>query len=379
VGYRGRAHMWNLPVLHLGRENLMHAPLVHRLGSDGAMPNSPSSTRRYAYRLPTEFSDQEAAPLLCRHHRYRGLLRSNLPAGGRLGIYGSRIRHITAQIASRRARVHVVTRRRRQALARGLSGECRRSRCGASGAARWPAISLAPGTLVPPAWLHSIAEERSPSPVSISAIFRPLNYEKHLFEERTLQSVTANTRLDGESFLALAATDPRARHHHPISDDQADEALRALAHDRVDGAAVLINAEALTAHAPRRGSDVSRRTLLSYLESVVLTRLCEVATAGSAAVAATRGRDGHAFAVGRNGRCASAYTSEPSRSPFRGDVAPTRSSTLLCSRRTAIAFCSASRSIRAHFRIDSGLRLLAKGRLVKHHLHRRGTRTHRFG
>ena len=33
----------------------------------------------------------------------------------------------------------------------------------------------------------------------------PLNYERHLFQERQLRSVTANTRADGEEFLRLAA------------------------------------------------------------------------------------------------------------------------------------------------------------------------------
>ena len=33
----------------------------------------------------------------------------------------------------------------------------------------------------------------------------PLNYQRHLFQERTLRSVTANTRADGEEFLAFAA------------------------------------------------------------------------------------------------------------------------------------------------------------------------------
>ena len=36
----------------------------------------------------------------------------------------------------------------------------------------------------------------------------PLNYDGHLFEERELVSVTANTRRDGEEFLALAAEIP---------------------------------------------------------------------------------------------------------------------------------------------------------------------------
>jgi propanol-preferring alcohol dehydrogenase len=68
-----------------------------------------------------------------------------------------------------------------------------------------------------------------------------LNYEEHLFEERSLCSVTANTRHDGEEFLALAARIPVRVSANPYPMDQANEALADLAEDRVNGAAVLIN------------------------------------------------------------------------------------------------------------------------------------------
>jgi propanol-preferring alcohol dehydrogenase len=54
-----------------------------------------------------------------------------------------------------------------------------------------------------------------------------------------VRSVTANTRRDGEEFLALAA-DIGIRVEtvgYPL--EQADQALRDLAHDRITGAAVL--------------------------------------------------------------------------------------------------------------------------------------------
>ena len=42
-----------------------------------------------------------------------------------------------------------------------------------------------------------------------------INYGTHLFQERELVSVTADTRRDGAEFLALAARDP-----HPCDDDR---------------------------------------------------------------------------------------------------------------------------------------------------------------
>jgi propanol-preferring alcohol dehydrogenase len=67
----------------------------------------------------------------------------------------------------------------------------------------------------------------------------PLDYERHLFYEREVRSVTANTRLDGTRFLALAsAVRPELTVvRYPF--DAADRALADLATDRVTGVAVL--------------------------------------------------------------------------------------------------------------------------------------------
>ena len=68
----------------------------------------------------------------------------------------------------------------------------------------------------------------------------PLHYATDLFEERQLRSVTANTRRDGEGFLAHRRRDPAAsdRHHVPVRAAPID-ALADLAADRVNGAAVI--------------------------------------------------------------------------------------------------------------------------------------------
>ena len=103
------------------------------------------------------------------------------------------------------------------------------------------AILFAPvGELVPPA-LAALDRGGTLSIAGIHLSDVPsLNYQDHLFEERGVQSVTANTRRDGEAFLEEAA---RIGLHvsavrYPM--DEADLALRDLAHDRVNGAAVLV-------------------------------------------------------------------------------------------------------------------------------------------
>jgi len=192
------------------------------------------------------FSDEKAAPLLCAGIiGYRALRRSRLPQGGRLGIYGfGGSAHLTAQIAmAEGARVHVMTRApeaRELALHLGAAS--------AGDAADPPpepldsAILFAPvGTLVPPA-LEALDRGGTLAIAGIHLSDIPvLNYQRHLFEERAVCSVTANTRQDGAEFLEAAARIGIQVSTVPYPMDQANQALSDLAHDRVNGAAVLIN------------------------------------------------------------------------------------------------------------------------------------------
>lgn len=67
-----------------------------------------------------------------------------------------------------------------------------------------------------------------------------LHYQQHLFQERQLRSVTANTRQDGRDFLRFAAEHRLQVVTTPYPLDRADEALADLATGRVHGAGVLI-------------------------------------------------------------------------------------------------------------------------------------------
>ena len=228
-----------------GRENLCLAPRFTGWDVDGGYADYAVVDEAYAYALPEGFGDAEVAPLLCAGIiGYRALQRANLPEGGRLGIYGfGGSAHITAQVAlARGARVHVMTRAheaRALALELGVTS--------AGDAASPPpepldsAILFAPvGTLVPPA----LAALDRGGTLAIAGIHLsdvpPLDYQRHLFEERVLRSVTANTRADGEAFLAEAARIPVRVASTPYPMAEAAEALRDLSHDRVNGAAVLV-------------------------------------------------------------------------------------------------------------------------------------------
>ena len=194
--------------------------------------------------MPDVFTDAEAAPLLCAGIiGYRALRRAALPPGGRLGIYGfGGSAHLAAQVAmAEGATVHVVT---RSADARRLATDLGAAWVGdTSEVPPEPldsAIVFAPAGEVVVAALAALDRGGT---VAVAGIhlsdLPPLRYADHLFQERQLRSVTANTRDDGREFLAIAAQIPVEVTTTPYPLEQADAALRDLAHDRFAGAAVL--------------------------------------------------------------------------------------------------------------------------------------------
>ncbi len=227
-----------------GRENLCVDPAFTGWDADGGYAEYAAVDARYAYAIPPEFDDEEAAPLLCAGIiGFRALRRSGLAPGGRLGLYGfGGSAHLAAQVALfEGSTVHVMTRSRAaQSLALSIGAA---SAQGASDPPPEPldaAILFAPvGDLVLPA----LAALDKGATLAIAGIhlsdIPPLNYERHLFQERELCSVTANTRADGEEFLRIAASIPIKVTTTPFGLSEAPAALRALAHDEVEGAAVL--------------------------------------------------------------------------------------------------------------------------------------------
>jgi len=229
-----------------GAENLCPRSVYTGWDADGGYAGYAVIDADYAYRLPADADVAEIAPLLCAGIiGYRALRRAELPGGGRLGIYGfGASAHLAAQVAlAEGATVHVLTRSPR---ARELALEL--GAASAGGATAPPpepldaAILFAPaGELVPVA-LAALDRGGILAVAGIHLSDIPaLNYQRHLFQERTLRSVTANTRQDGAEFLEIAAriglrvTVSR----YPVS--AADRALADLAADRVNGAAVLVN------------------------------------------------------------------------------------------------------------------------------------------
>ncbi|GAA3166889.1 zinc-binding alcohol dehydrogenase family protein [Planomonospora alba] len=227
-----------------GAENLCPDSRYTGWDADGGYAEYLTAPEDFVYPLPEDRPAEVLAPLLCAGViGYRALLRAELPPGGRLGVYGfGASAHLTAQVAlARGATVHVLT---RAASARRLALELGAASAGdAYDAPPEPldaAILFAPvGDLVPVA----LAALDSGGTLAVAGIhltdIPPLNYAGHLFRERTLRSVTANTRADGRALLEHAARHPLRVATARYGLDQADRALADLAADRVTGAAVL--------------------------------------------------------------------------------------------------------------------------------------------
>jgi propanol-preferring alcohol dehydrogenase len=174
---------------------------------------------------------------------YRALRLSGVKPGQRLGLYGfGASAHIAIQVARHwGCTVFVCSlREEHRALARELGAVW------VGGAADAPpeklhgSIMFAPaGELVPPA-LRAL---RRGGTLAIAGIhlspIPPLDYDNDLFGERTIRSVTANTRQDGLDLLQEAAAIPIRTHTQRFKLEEANQALQALKAGTIKGAGVL--------------------------------------------------------------------------------------------------------------------------------------------
>ena len=207
-----------------GSENLCPASTYTGWDVDGGYAEYTTVPADFAYHLPNNVDDVTLAPLLCAGIiGYRALKRASLPEGGRLGLYGfGGSAHLCAQLAiAQGAEVHVMTRgAQAQALARSLGAASVNGAYDAPPVPLDAAITFAPvGDLVPVAMR---ALDRG-GVLSIAGIhlsdIPALKYERELFYEKEIRSVTANTRDDGREFLELAARYGVAAttHTYPLS------------------------------------------------------------------------------------------------------------------------------------------------------------------
>ena len=227
-----------------GKENLCKQSLYTGYNNNGGYAEFATISEDYAYAIPENFTDEEATPLLCAGIvGYRAYKRSELPPGGRLGIYGfGSSAHIIMQIARYQGcEVFVSTRDpRHQAFAKEMGATWVGAGNEVLPSLVDSIIIFAPaGNLVPIA-LQSLNPSGTVALAGIHMSDIPsMPYEECLFHEKNLRSVEANTRDDGHEFMELAEKIPIKPHITLYSLEQANEALLAVKKDSIKGTAVL--------------------------------------------------------------------------------------------------------------------------------------------
>ena len=227
-----------------GRENLCEQARFTGYQIDGGFAEYAVADQRFAFPIPDDFPDLQAAPLLC-----AGLIgyRSLVAAGDaeRLGLYGfGAAAHIVAQVARYEGRrLFAFTREgdsEAQAFARELGAEWAGASSENPPEELDAAIIFAPvGGLVPAA-LRVVAPGGTVVCAGIYMSEIPAFPYDILWKERTVCSVANLTRKDGEEFLALAPKVPVRSRVVTYPLEQANEALGDLREGRLQGAAVLV-------------------------------------------------------------------------------------------------------------------------------------------
>jgi alcohol dehydrogenase, propanol-preferring len=229
-----------------GRENLCENAEFTGWTRNGGFAEYVTAPADFVYPLPENFPDKQAAPLLCAGIiGYRALKLTSLRewSGARLGIYGfGAAGHVCIQIArSRGADVYVATRDREkhQALAEELGAVWVGDTFDEPPVRLDASIVFAPAGEIVPAALKAL--DKGGSLVLGGIHMSPIPEFEYalLYGERVMRSVANNTREDGIEFLKEAATIPVRTSIEEFPLEDANEALTALKHDAVKGAAVL--------------------------------------------------------------------------------------------------------------------------------------------
>jgi propanol-preferring alcohol dehydrogenase len=235
-----------------GRENL--CPDFHATGRDmpGGYAEYMTIPEDFAHVIPDAIGDLEATPLLCAGAvGYRALSLCRLSNGQRLGLTGfGASGHLVLQMARHLlpdSPVFVFARSARErAFALELGADWAGDTTGRPGE---PLDAIIDTT---PAWLPVLAAMEALAPggrLVINAIRKEagdrdrlleLDYDRHLWREKTLTTVANVTRNDVRACLELAAAIPLRPSVTPFPLGQANQALIELRRGHVRGAKVLV-------------------------------------------------------------------------------------------------------------------------------------------
>jgi propanol-preferring alcohol dehydrogenase len=233
------------PFCRRGLENLCDSPVFTGYTVNGGYAEYAAARSDFAYELPSELDDLHAAPLLCAGIiGFRSLRVAGVEPGDRVGLFGfGASAHLAiAVLRSWDCKVYVSTR-----------GDSHRKLAAALGA-EWvggetdkPPVELDRAVTFAPSGdvvIAALASLRKGGIVAINAIHLDrvpeFDYDRLLWGERQIRSVANMTRSDARDFLRIAADIRLQPKVTVFSLDQANQALAAVKHDAIDGAAVII-------------------------------------------------------------------------------------------------------------------------------------------
>jgi len=227
-----------------GNENLCDAAQFTGFHKNGGYAEYMTAPEGSAFMLPEKFDDLHAAPLLCAGIiGFRALKLCGIKPGGRLGLFGfGASAHIAIQSAiGMGAEVYAFSRSdEHRAHARELGAVWAGSAVDRPPAPLNAAISFAPSGALAPLAMEKLAKGGTLALAGIYMDTIPaMDYEKHLFNEKCLRSVTAFTREDARQFLRLAGRTDIRTDVEEYSFEEANEVLKRLKESHIKGAAVL--------------------------------------------------------------------------------------------------------------------------------------------
>jgi|ERR1039458_4256029 propanol-preferring alcohol dehydrogenase len=227
-----------------GLENLCDSPTFTGYTVNGGYAEYALARADFTFPLPTALDDLQAAPLLCAGIiGFRSLRVAGVEPGERVGLFGfGASAHLAiAVLQAWKCEVYVSTR-----------GASHRKLAAALGAA-WvgketdtPPVKLDRAVTFAPSGdvvVAALASLRKGGIVAINAIhldrIPEFDYDRLLWGERQLRSVTNMTRSDARDFLQIAAEINLRPKITVFPLDRANDALVALKNDSIDGAAVI--------------------------------------------------------------------------------------------------------------------------------------------
>jgi propanol-preferring alcohol dehydrogenase len=228
-----------------GRENLCEQARFTGYHVDGGFAEIAVAPALAAHPLPPAFSDADAAPLLCAGIiGYRSLRLAEIEPGQKLGLYGfGASAHLAIQVARHwGCEVYVFTRgQHHRDLAEQLGAAWVGEAKDEPPAKLDAAITFAPVGWIVPEALRVLAPAGT---LAINAVHLDgvpaLDYQKHLYWEKTLRSVANLTHEDAEQFLRLAGEIPIETTVKTFPLNEVNEALRQLKSSELEAAAALV-------------------------------------------------------------------------------------------------------------------------------------------